>query len=123
MDPPFTTEAVSTIEVTTSGIPVETTTLPMTTMISSTTEEIINTSSEETTAEKSTTTTQPDIDWEHVNELDEQEVQENEGLSTPVFASIIGTLIVVGSTIVCGIYQLCTPSNTTVFSNVTSVIS
>jgi len=56
-------------------------------------------------------------------ELDEQEVQDNAGLSTPVFASIIGALIAVGSTIVYGIYRLCTPSNTTVYNNVTSVVS
>jgi len=68
------------------------------------------------------TTTQPDIDWEQVNELDEPEVEKDIGLSTPILSSIVDSLIAIGSTIVYGVYQLCTSSNTTVYSNVTSVI-
>ena len=84
-----------------------TTTLTPTT--ATTTEEITTTSLPETTEAATTmipTTVQPEIDWEHGNELDEQETQDNTGFGTPVLDSIIGPLIAVGSTIVYGIYQL-----------------
>jgi len=68
-------------------------------------------------------TVQPEIDWEHMNELDEQETRDNTELVTPVLARIIGALITVGSTIVYSIYQLCTLSDTMVYNNVTSVVS
>ena len=87
----------------------------------------VTTSSEETTEVMTTTvsTTVPfnDIDWEQVNELDEQEVEKDTGFSIPILSSIIGALIAIGSTIVYDVYQLCIPSNTTMYSNITSVIS
>jgi len=96
------------------------------TLSPTTKEQNVTTSSKETTELMTTTvstTTQPDIDWEQVNELDEQEVEKNTGLSIPILSSIVDTLIAIGSTIVYGVYQLCIPSNTTVYSNVTAVIS
>ena len=69
------------------------------------------------------TTTQPNINWEKVNELDKQESEKNTGFSIPILSSIVNTLMTIGSTIVYGVYQLCIPSNTTVYSNVTAVIS
>ena len=89
-------------------------------------EQNVTTSSEETTEVMTTTvstTNQTDIDWEQANELDKQEVEKDTGLSIPILSSIVGAFIAIGSTIVYGIYQLCIPSNTTVYSNVTSVIS
>jgi len=89
-------------------------------------EQNVTTSSEETTEGMTTTistSTQPDIDWEQVNELDEQEVEKDTGLSIPILSIIVGALIAISSTIVYGVYQLCIPSNTTVYSNVTSVMS
>ena len=83
------------------------------------------TSSEETTEVMTTTvssTTQPDIDWEQVNKLDKQEAEKDTGLSIPILSSILDTLITISSTIVYGVFQLCIPSNTTINSNVTSVI-
>jgi len=67
------------------------------------------------------TTTQLEIDWEKVNELDEQESKRNTGIFTPIFSSIVNTLMAIGSTIVCGVYQICISSNTTINSNVASV--
>jgi len=69
------------------------------------------------------TTTQPDIDWEKVNELDEQESEKNTGISTPILSSIMDTLMAIGSTIVYGVYQLCISSNNAMSSNITSAIS
>jgi len=87
---------------------------------------LIATSSEETTEFMTTTvstTTQPNIDWEQVNKLDEQEAEKTTRLSLPILSNIVDTWIAIGSTIVYGVYQLCIPSNTTVYSNVTSAIS
>jgi len=89
-------------------------------------EQNVTTGSEETAEVMTTTistTAQPDIDWEHINELDEQEVEKDTGLSIPILSSIVGALIAIGSSIGYGVYQPCIPSNTTVHSNVTSVIS
>jgi len=67
------------------------------------------------------TTTQPEIDWEKVNELDEQESERNTGIFTPTLSSIVNTLMTIGSTIVCGVYQICISSDTATNSNVASV--
>jgi len=86
----------------------------------------VTTSSEETAEVMTTmlsTTTQPDTDWEQVNELDKQEVDKSTEYSIPILSSIVNTMIAIGSTIVYGVYQLCIPSNNTITSNVTSVIS
>jgi len=86
----------------------------------------VTTSSEEEIAVMTTTvstTTQPDIDWERVNKLDEQEAEKNTGLSIPILSSMLDTLIAIGSNIVYGVHQLCVPCNTTITSNDTSVIS
>jgi len=86
----------------------------------------VDTRSEETTEVITTTvstTTRPDIDWEQVNDLDEPKAEKDTGLSKPILSSILNTLIAIGSTIVYGAYQLCIPSNSTITSNVTSVIS
>jgi len=107
------TPAVITIQITTQ------------TILTTTKQKTMDTSTEETTEVTTTTvstTTQPDIDWEKVNELDEQEAEKNTGISTPIFSSIMDTLMAIGSTIVYGVYQLYIPSNTTINSNVTSVI-
>jgi len=107
------TPAVITIQVTTQ------------TILTTTKEQIMDTSAEETTEVTTTTVStnnQPDIDWEKVNELDEQEAEKNTGISTPILSSIMDTLIVIGSTILYGAYQLCISPNTTINSNVTSVI-
>jgi len=88
-------------------------------------EQARNTSSMGTTEIATTmilTTVQLDIDWEHINDLDEQEARDNAGFSTLVLASIDGAPIAVGLTIVYGIYQLYTPSDATMYSNVTSVV-
>jgi len=77
------------------------------------------TSSEETTEVMTTTVstiTPPDIGWERVNELDEQEVEKDTRFSILILSNILDTLIAIGSTIVYGVYQLCTPSKTTVYS-------
>ena len=110
IDPTTTTERLTTTPITTT----------------TTTEQVMTTSLSETAEIATTvisTTVQPDIDWEHVNELDEQETRENTGIGTPVLASIIGALIAVGSNIVYDIYQLCISSDTIVYSNITSVVS
>ena len=89
-------------------------------------EQSVTTNSAETTEVMTTTvstTTQPDIDWEKVNELDEQEAEKNTGISTPILSSIVDTLMAIGSTIVYGVYQLCTSFNNTITSNITSAIS
>ena len=89
-------------------------------------EQSVTTSPAETTEVMTTmvsTTTQPDIDWEKVNELDEQEAEKNTGISTPILSSIVDTLMAIGSTIVYGVYQLCISSNNTITSNITSAIS
>ena len=99
------------------------TTIPITS--TTTKEQTMATSSEETTEVMTATvssTTQPDIDWEQVNKLDKQEAEKDTGLSIPILSSILDTLITISSTIVYGVFQLCIPSNTTINSNVTSVI-
>ena len=58
----------------------------------------------------SPTPTQPEIEWESVNEVDELEVQERQESSTSEFAGTIDILLTIGSTTVYGIYQLCTSS-------------
>jgi len=98
--------------------PVTTTAELLTTMPSSTfaeTTEVMTTTV--------STTTQPDIDWEKVNELDEQESEKNTGIATPILSNIMDTLMAIGSTIVYGIYQLCTSSNNAITGNITSAIS
>jgi len=85
--------------------------------------ENVATSSEATTEVITTTvstTTQPDIDWEKVNELDAKDAEKNTGLSISILSCIVDTLITIGSTTV---YQLCISSNTTMNGNVISVIS
>jgi len=89
-------------------------------------EQSVTTNSTETTEVMTTTvstTTQPDIDWEKVNELDEQEAEKNTGISAPILSSIVDTLMAIGSTIIYGVYQLCTSFNNTTTSNITSAIS
>ena len=101
-------------------------TLAVTSLQFTTKTTLIATSSEETTEFMTTTvstTTQPNIDWEQVNKLDEQEAEKTTRLSLPILSNIVDTWIAIGSTIVYGVYQLCIPSNTTVYSNVTSAIS
>jgi len=91
------TLAVITIQITTQNI------------LTTTKERTMDTSAEETTEVTTTTVstnTQPDIDWEKVNELDEKEAEKNEGISTPMLSSILDTLIAIDSTIVYGVYQL-----------------
>ena len=113
-------------EITTSSAPAVITTQTTTQATSPTMkEQNVTTSLESTEAMTTTVSTaiQPDIDWEHINELDEQEVEKNTGLSMAILSSIVGSLIAIGSTIVCGVYQLCIPFNTTVYSKVTSVFS
>ena len=77
----------------------------------------------EVTTTMISTTTKPEIDWGKVNELDEQEFERKTGIFTPIFSSIMNTLMAIGSTIVNGVYQICTSSNTTITSDVASVIS
>ena len=94
--------------------------------ISTTTKEqtVIASSAETTevmTTTVTTTSTQPEIDWEKVNELDEQESERNTGIFTPILSSIVNTLMAIGSTIVYGVYQICISSNTAINSNVASV--
>jgi len=101
VDPITTTEELTT----TQAIPI------------TTKEQTVTTSSVETTTIV-TTTTQPEIDWENINELDEEESERNTGIFTPIFSSIVNTLMAIGSTIVYGVYQVCTSSNSTIHSNV-----
>jgi len=133
VDPMTTKEELSTTmpsstfaDVTTSSTPtVITIQITTQTILTTTKEPTMDTSKEETIEVATTTvstTTQPDIDWEKVNELDEQEAKKYTGISTPIFSCIVNTLIAIGSTIVYRVYQLCIPSNTTINSNVTSVI-
>jgi len=134
VDPMTTTEELLTImpsstfaEITTRSTPAVTS-LQFTTQTTSTTikEQTVATSSEETTEVMTTTisiTTLPVIDWEKVNELDEQEAEKNTGFSLPILSNIVDTLIAIGPTIIYGVYQLCISSNNTITSNVTSVIS
>ena len=85
-----------------------------------------DTRSEETTEVITTTvstTTRPDINWEQVNGSEEPEAEKDTGLSPPIPSSILDTLIAINSTKFYEAYQLCIPSNTTITSNVTSVIS
>jgi len=94
------------------------------TTLTTTKEQTVITSSAETTKVTTTTvstTTLLEIDWEKVNELDEQESERNTGIFTPIPSSIVNTLMTIGSTIVCGVYQICTSSNTTINSNVVPV--
>jgi len=66
-------------------------------------------------------TPQPEVDWEKVNELDARESERNTGIFTPILSSIVNTLMAIGSTIVYGVYQICTSSNTTINSNVAPI--
>jgi len=98
----------------------------LTTQISSaTTKESMVTTSSAATTEKITATvstaTLPEIDWEKVNELDEQESERSTEIFTPILTSIVNTLMAIDSTIVYGIYQICTSSNTTINSNVVPI--
>jgi len=134
VDPITTTEELSTItpsitfsEKATISTPTVTS-RQLTTQITSTgtTEQNVATNPEETTEVMTTTvstTTQPDIDWERVNELDEQESERNTGFATPILSSIVETMMAIGSIIVYGVYQLCTSFNNTITSNITSAIS
>jgi len=76
--------------------------LTTTQIISTTKESTVVTSPEETTEVITTTistTTKPEIDWEKVNELDEQESEKNTGIFMPILSSIVNTLMAIGSTI------------------------
>ena len=101
-----------------------TTTEELTTTQTSTTttkEQAMTTNSAETTEVITTTispTIHPGVDWEKVNELDEQESGKNTGIFTPILSSIANTLMTIGSSIVYGVYQICTSSNSTIHSNV-----
>ena len=115
---------VQTTTSTTSAVTFTQTTTPAT--LPAVKEQGVTTSSAETTEEMTTmvsTTTQPDIDWEKVNELDEQEAEKHTEISTLILSSIVDTLMAIGSTIVYGIYQLCTSSTNTMTSNIISAIS
>ena len=109
-DPTITTEELTTIQTNTT----------------TTKEQTMTTNSVETTEVVTTTISpaiHPEIDWEKVNELDEQESERNTGIFTPILSSIVNTLMAIGSTIVYGVYQICTPSNTTIIRNVVPVSS
>jgi len=67
------------------------------------------------------TTPQSEIDWEKVNGLDARESETNTGTFTPILSRIVNTLMVIGSTIVYGVHQICTSSNTIINSNVVPV--
>jgi len=100
----------------------ELTTTPITSM--STKKQTVTTNLAETTEVTTTTisiTTQPEIAWERVNELDEQDSERNTGIFIPILASIVNTLMAIGSTIVYGVYQICTSYNTTINRNVVSI--
>jgi len=105
-DPTTTTEELLTTTQTTSTTTKEQT---VTTSFAETTEVITTTMS---------TTTQPEIDWAKVNELDEQE---SEKIQEFILSTIVNTLMAIGSTIVCGVYQIYTSSNTTINSKIASV--
>jgi len=66
-------------------------------------------------------TPQPEIDWEKVNELDARESERITGIFTPILSSILNTLMAIGSTMVYGVYHICTSSNTTINSNVVPI--
>jgi len=114
VDPMTTTEELLTTMPSTTSLDITTistpagTSLRFTTQTTSTTtkEQKVATSSEETMELMTTmvsTTTQPNIDWEQVNALDEQEVEKCKGLFIPILSSILDTLIAIGSTIVYGV--------------------
>jgi len=99
VDPTTTTEELNTIQTTSN----------------TTKEQTVTTSSTETTeviTATVSTTTQPEIDWEKVNELDEQESEKDTGIFIPILSSIVNTLMAIGSTTVYGVYQICISSNT-----------
>jgi len=104
-----------------------TTTDELTTTQTSTTttkDQTMTTNSAETTEVVTTTispTIYPEIDWEKVNEIDEQESERNTGIFTPILSSIVNTLMAIGSTIVYGVYLVCTSSNSTIHSNVVPI--
>jgi len=134
VDPITTTEGLLTTMPPSTFVETSSNTTPVVITIQTTTqatsptmkEQSVTTSPAETTEVMTTmvsTTTQPDIDWEKVNELDEQEAEKNTGISTPILSSIVDTLMAIGSTIVYGVYQLCISSNNTITSNITSAIS
>jgi len=110
VDPTATTEELTTTQTTST----------------TTKKQTVTTSSAETTEVITTmisTTNQPEIDWEKVNELDEQESERDTGTFTPILSSIMNTLMTIGSTIVYGVYQICTSCNTTINSNAVPVNS
>jgi len=65
-----------------------------------TTKEIAATTSSAATTEFKittvSTTTLPEIDWEKVNELDEQESERNTGIVAPIITRIVNTLMTIG---------------------------
>jgi len=79
-----------------------TTELTTTQTISVATKEIAVTTSSEATTEviitTVSTTTLPEIDWEKVNELDEQESERNTGIFASILTSIVNTLMAISST-------------------------
>ena len=96
------------------------------TITATTTEQATTTSLSKTTEATTTTistTTQTEIDWEKVNELDEQESERDTGIFTPILSNIVNTLMTIGSTIVYGVYQICTSSNSTIHNNVVTISS
>ena len=100
VDPTTTTEESTTTQTTTTTTKEQT----MTTSLAETIEVTTTTIS---------TATQPEIDWKKINELDEQESERNKG--------IFNTLMTIGSTIVYGVYQICTSSNSTIHNNVVPI--
>jgi len=119
VDPITTTEELLTIMPSSTAAEITTSTTPAVITTQTTTqatspimkEQCVTTSSAETTEVMTTTIStiiQPVIDWEKVNQLDEQESEKNTGTSTPLLSSIVDTLMAIGSTIVYGVYQLCT---------------
>jgi len=108
VDHTTTTEELTTTQTTTTT----TTEQPMTSSLSKTTEVTTTTIS---------TTTQPDIDWEKVNELDEQESERSKGTFIHILSKIVNTLINIGSTIVYEVYQICTSSNSAIHNNVVPI--
>ena len=105
IDPMTTTEELLTtipsntfVDITTNSTPAVNTTQLITqvTLPITIKEKIVITSPEETTEVMTATvsvTVQPDIDWEQVNELYEQEVKKDTRLPIPALSSIVGLLV------------------------------
>jgi len=105
IDPMTTTEELLTtipsntfVDITTNSTPAVNTTQLITqvTLPITIKEKIVTTSPEETTEVMTATvsvTVQPDIDWEQVNELYEQEVKKDTRLPIPALSSIVGLLV------------------------------